>query len=304
VHIRNTRNGRIRWGIATLLGSCLASASPTLTIETPYHAGESPPGRKEGNGRRSKYAEWERWNGGGFGSDRSWHPQPRVVVSEPAVIAGKVDVPATVRTMRANLYGAIRRCYDEALRAAPDLEGRTVVRIAAASDGTIVSARPIDGGVVDTRKYGKSMPDKTVRACLGKAVRQAHLPAPRTSTATMNVAIDLWPGDTPLPETAAPRSGRMDVPYITEQLESQREAITSCYEDASRRQPGLWGRMVVRVDVDAAGRVVEVKEAESTFPDREVVRCIAATLRELPWGELKGGDARLLVPLRWGQPSS
>ena len=245
--------------------------------------------------------ELDRWNTGSLGPQRSWHPQPRVVVSEPVVAAGKADATGAMRALRAGQYVGIRRCYDRALRETPDLEGRTVLRLSVRRDGRVASARVVDSGrgVPDTRKFGKAMPDATVRSYLAQSFGTAHVPELRSKTATMLVAVDVWPGDAPLPEKPpGPLPGRVSLAEVEAQLAAKRATLMACFDQGRSRAPHLWGRLVVRFDVDGSGQASRVEETESTFPDRDVVRCVTEQVRQSSWPGATGGEARVLVAWR------
>ena len=108
---------------------------------------------------------------------------------------------------------------------------------------------------------------------------------------------DVWPGDARLPEPAgAPGRGTIALAKVDEAIAGARPALTGCFERAQR---GAWGRLALRLDVDGEGRVDDVTEVESTFPDADVTACAAAVLRGLPLPAPDGGEARTIAALRW-----
>ncbi len=273
----------------------------SFVLEDLYLAGRYPwPG--DPKARKGRLVELEAWNTGGLGADEKWHPAPRVVISEPVVKKGKLDTREAMRVLRREQYGAVRRCYDPELREHPTLDGRTVLSLSVARGGLVTSARPVKGGVPDPRTHKTAMPNRKVVACLAGAMKGATLPAPRKAPAVLLVAIDVWPGDAPLPEREAmPRQGSLDLAAASDVVRGLRPELDACVVPARTRHPGLWGRLALRVDVTSEGRAGEVAETESAFADPEVRRCVARVLEGASWPR-PSGDARIVVPLRIGAP--
>jgi hypothetical protein len=142
-----------------------------------------------------------------------------------------------------------------------------------------------------------------VRSCLARAFQGADAALPKGSDASVVVAVDLWPGDVPLPVgSPGALAGKLDPPALREHLETQRGAMSACFRAAEERLGGVWGRVLLRVDIDAEGKATAAGEHESTFPDRAASRCAADVLRQASWPAPQGGAARIMVPLRWGTP--
>jgi hypothetical protein len=73
-------------------------------------------------------------------------------------------------------------------------------------------------------------------------------------------------------------------------------ALLACYQEGLGRKSDLTGRLVVKVEVDATGKVVKSKQAEGTpFPDTQTVACVVAKLQtmKLP---VTGPLVSLLLP--------
>lgn len=279
-----------------------SSEGAPLVFEDPYAAGAfSWP--KASRDRRALQADLARWNIGGLGPGKPWHPQPRVVISEPVVVRGKLDVNAVTRALRGGRYSAVRACYDPALQGEPELEGRTVLRLNVGRSGSVTRSGVGSGGVPDKRKFPRAMNNAAVRSCLARAFQGAEAARPKSNDASMLVAVDLWPGDVPLP-TGSPGAltGKLDEGALREHVEAKRDALVACFRGAEERSPGVWGRLLMHVDVSAEGKATASAEHESTFPDRAAPRCVADVLKQVSWPLPKGGDARVMVPLRWGNP--
>ncbi|MCU0686364.1 MAG: AgmX/PglI C-terminal domain-containing protein [Polyangiaceae bacterium] len=273
-----------------------------LGLEDPYLAGAYV-WPSDGRDRRALQAELARWNVGGLGAGKPWHPQPRVMISEPVVVRGRVDAGAMMRSLRAGRYGAVRRCYDQALQSEPELEGRTVLRLTVGRAGKVTRSGIGTGGVPDTRRFGKPMNSGAVRSCLARAFQGADAAPSKGPDASVVIAVDLWPGDVPLPVgSPGALTGKLDPPALRELVEAQRSELSACFRAAEERLEGVWGRVLLRVDVDADGKATAAGEHESTFPDRTASRCAADVLRQASWPTPQGGAARIMVPLRWGTP--
>ncbi|HWN69191.1 MAG TPA: AgmX/PglI C-terminal domain-containing protein, partial [Haliangium sp.] len=85
----------------------------------------------------------------------------------PAPEAGRVDIEATRRVVRAHL-GEIRTCHERGRMDAPDLDGRVVVRIAIGRGGRVTSAA-IASSTLNT---------PAVEKCITSAVQKWTFPAP------------------------------------------------------------------------------------------------------------------------------
>jgi hypothetical protein len=140
-------------------------------------------------------------------------------------------------------------------------------------------------------------------------VRAFHFSPAPTKRGHADATIDLGPGDAPLPEpnladssgaSTSGESGKFDETALTRALGDQLGGhIAACYERGLGRDPKLWGRLAILMDVDADGRVRSVAEHESRFPDPAVFSCIAEEIRGsfiLPLG----GPTRVIWPLKLG----
>lgn len=279
------------------------AADPRLTIEPPYHAGAYP-WPPEGPERKERIAELARWNDGSLGEDRKWHAQPRVVIGEPVVARGKADTRAVMRALRAEQYWTVRKCFDPRVAAQPDLEGRTLLSLKVNASGVVTAASLLKKGdkrIPDTRKFPRAMSDSAVTSCLAQGFSGISVPTPGKGSkgATLLVSIDVWPGDAPIPERdASPKPGRVPLATVADALEKARPALGACIDAATTREPGLWGRVALRVDVSEQGTTGDIAETESTFPDRKATACFVDVLRAIPWPEPKKGAARVVVAFR------
>mgnify|MGYP003466546826 FL=1 len=63
----------------------------------------------------------------------------------------------------------------------------------------------------------------------------------------------------------------------------------------------MWGRLQVRLRVDAKGAVERAREAESRFPDGEVSSCVLGRLKALRFPIRPGHASEFDVALRLGR---
>lgn len=252
--------------------------------------------------------ELGRWNLGGNGdptypSNRAgFHPGTRVVV-DARVLSGTLPESAAVdrRTgkhvrvlsrvallaeSRKNGYWPFRLCFEAGARATPTLHGTTRVRFRVARD-----ARPREVTLVDTR-----LADASVARCLVDRVAELRYWAPPNKPITAELAIQLYPGDVPLPSLdPAPEGPAPDLRDVTAVLDASASEIGDCFRNGRRRDPALWGRLELALTLDGHARATRVAERDSRFPDAEVRRCVEHGLRRADWPKV---SVELLIAWR------
>jgi hypothetical protein len=260
-----------------------------------------------------------RWNIGGTGapefiSNRSgYHPAARVVV-DTTVLSGNLPArtPRDRRTGRgaavlsqqqvladARKYGywPFRLCYQDGLRREQKLEGQTIIRISLNASGRVSAAR-----LVQTK-----LEDREVATCLTERSKQLRFsPAPGRRV-DVRLSVKLWPGDAPVPLAGPPsddtpeKPGRLDAARAAQALGAIHPELRRCYQEGLLRDPGLWGRLQLRIDQDRDGRILDVCEDESRFPDPKVVRCMLAAVRAVNLPKPKGGELSFVYAVRLGR---
>jgi hypothetical protein len=257
-----------------------------------------------------------RWNVGGSGdaacvSNRpGFHVAPRVMV-DTDVRSGRL--PASQREAhgrelsrsgvlaqtRNRGYWPFRLCFEAGLRRAPKLKGKTTVRIVIGRSGSVASGR-----LVSTE-----LDDREVASCLVAKARSLRFSPPPARKAEVDVSVDLSPGDAPLPGTAAaaapdgaPCNSTFDARETAVALGAAVIPATSCYAEGISRDPKLWGRLGLRLDVAADGTLQGVREDESHFPDPRVTACVVSALANVRLPPPHGGPIRLGWGLRFGSP--
>ncbi len=284
-----------------------------LMIEKPFLAWERPrpSGRIAGAAHDE---ELSRWNMGGTGdatfpSNRpGFHAAPRVRV-DTTLVAGHLSKSArldrrtgkhdrvlsqTSLLARSRKYGywPFRLCFEEGLRRDQKLGGKTRLRFRVTTSGSIRGGR-----LVDTK-----LSDPEVAKCLVEAAPEIRLlPPPRGID--VELLVSLWPGDAAVPslEDAPETPAKLDSEAIAASLGEIRTAFSDCYADGRTRDPALWGRLELGIEVDEAGAIKDVRERDSRFPDPEVTTCAISAAKSWALSPKKGRPS-FVIGLRFGTP--
>jgi hypothetical protein len=270
-------------------------ADIAMSDEPPYAPGSRrrPAGGVAASQDDDALARWNR--GGPDASGRTGvkppHPAPRVKV-DVVQVHGHIEEADVLRTARAKGYWPFRLCYEDGLRRAPKLHGTVRFRVTVGPGGA-------PRGV---RKMAAEIDDAAVTTCVLKAARNLALAAPERGTPEVTLEVSLWPGDAPVRTGSAPATRPSESPdALVAALRSRWSGVRACYAEGLRRTPGLWGRLAMRLRINAKGEVIEAAEVESHFPDRDVTECALRVYERAglaPYGE----DRVFVYPLRFGTP--
>lgn len=252
-----------------------------------------------------------RWNVGGTGdpnfiSNRaSFHPGARVVV-DTELLAGQLPAKsgagltqrALLAQSRSRGYWPLRLCYEDALRRNPKLSGETRVRFTIGRSGKVTRAH-----------LERTALDEEAGRCLSLAVENlSYEPGPSAGLVAVELSVKFWRGDAPLPTIGpAPgqlfeNPGRLEPNVVAEVLAPAVPAVENCYARGLIRDPGLWGRLGLRIDLAVDGTVASVHEDESRFPDREVSECVVSQLAQLNFPPPAGGPLSFVQAFLFGTP--
>lgn len=234
------------------------------------------------------------WNRGG--RDGKFHPEPRVVV-DAIKAQGALTAAVVQREARKNAYGAVRKCYDAALAKTPQLSGKLRVQLTIRRSGAVGKSKASGRPTLD---------DKDAVSCLVAAMKTVQFPAPPRGDVTAVLELTLNPGDLPMrlaeDPPVEPGPGRLDANAALALVAgSIGKSVQHCYDSGLARVPGLWGRLALRADIAPEGSVRAVTETESAFPDAETGRCVSDALARVAFPAPRGGELRLVVPLRFGK---
>lgn len=252
--------------------------------------------------------ELARWNTGG-GSDpqlasnrAGFHPAVRIVIDTTITYGrtpagdrrrGRFSRASLQAESRSSGYWPARLCYEAALRRTSGLSGKMRVRATLTRHGSISAARYVGG---DLR-------DRELAACLTSAVRGLRYRVAPSGRIDFDLLFSLWPGDVAVskaPEKTLDQSAAPIADNVARALAATRAQLQACYLAALRRDPKLWGRLALRIDIASSGRVVSSTEYESQFPDRELVACVERRIAEIAFPEHGDSLMSLIFAARFG----
>ncbi len=292
-----------------------------LEAEPPYKLYERviPAGEVYAAGLEEELA---RWNLGGSGDPShpanraGFHPGTRVIVDlldaprrlpartprdrrtgKPRPILSQESVLAQARKYG---YWPSRLCFEEAASSERNLKGgATQVRARVAASGR----------VTQTRLLQSELKDPDVPGCLAHRLERLRFsPAPaRAFDATFE--IEVYPGDAPLPRrqhakqtpaTARDNPGRLVPALIQQALSHEAPTIERCFSDALARDEKLWGRLELRIELDAGGSCTQVSEHDSRFADRAAANCVVDAVRRVRFPAPADGKLTFIQAWRVG----
>ncbi len=127
------------------------------------------------------------------GAHRAKPPQVRMGATE---VSGRLPPEVIQRIVRQS-FGRFRLCYENGLRAKPDLAGRISVSFTIGRGGDVRSA-----SVAST-----TMAAPAVESCVASAFLKLSFPEPESGSVSVVYPIHFSPGDAPVPMAEAPAGG-------------------------------------------------------------------------------------------------
>ena len=82
-------------------------------------------------------------------------------------------------------------------------------------------------------------------------------------------------------------------------MRSNYGAFKRCYESGLARDPKLEGRVTVRFEVNAEGRVTRPRIAENSLPDCDAARCARDNFLPLLFPKPQGGIVTVVFPIKF-----
>jgi len=283
-------------------------ASAELTFEDPYPL-DARPHSANPQQAASDDEELARWNLGGTAdpgnlpSPASFHPGTRVVVDaelahhsakharEPA--RGR-DIERVQAQARSKGYWPFRNCFEAGQRDKPGLGGETRIRFTVSAHGNVSAPRVLSS---ELRNAESS-------ACLLSELGKLKFSPPPARRLEVVTSIRIWPGDAELPPASAVATMPIDTSSgfepatVRARAASKSAELRACFDDARRRDPGLWGRLALAIVLEIDGSVHRVSEVESHFPNAAAARCAAATLSTVRFPSVGGKPFSFVVALR------
>jgi hypothetical protein len=266
----------------------------TITLDAPYKMGERV-NQKTYQAQLEDIRDRRHWNSGGMGELLAelpgpvGHPDPRVTVT-----IERVDGPHSAKNLqriaRKHHWINVVRCYRLGSYKDPHLRGWTKGRFDLSARGKAKGRKLLDTKLKD-RDVAKCMVDKLSEVPFGGAKRGSRV----------WVEMKVSPGDDPMPppeDELISGDGTLTLEAMRAGVEAGRSEIEACYRAAFDYAPGLWGRLILRFHLTEHGKLDEVFEVGSRFPDRRVAQCVARAARRFTFDKPEGGEIRFFVPLR------
>lgn len=102
------------------------------------------------------------------------------------------------------------------------------------------------------------------------------------------------PDEVPLPDTS-----RLDEGMITQVVNTNRKAITSCYQKALKGAgpDGLGGKITFQVTVEPDGSVSKARVAAGKFQGTEIARCMTSKMRDWRFPAFRGPAQNIEIPV-------
>lgn len=272
----------------------LAAPNPSLLLEAPYKMGERPTPRSK-EAYRDEIRELRHWGAGGTGDlveplpGPEGHPDPRVIINVERV-KGPHRPEDLQRLARRNHWIQVIRCYRLGAYKDPTLRGWSKAVIGVSKNGTVKGARLLE----------TQLADREVAECIVEKLSSLKLPKARSgSNAWLELRVS--PGDEPMPPPESllvPGEGTLEPEAMRAGIEAGLPAFEECYRAGLRYAPGLWGRILLRFHVTERGKLDEVFQSGTSFPDARVAQCVVRSARKLRFPKPVGGDLRFVAGLR------
>jgi len=93
--------------------------------------------------------------------------------------------PALIQRVVRAAYGDLRKCYEDGLRASPNLVGRVTLKLVIDTDGHVAFAK------AET----SDLPNRTVVDCVVDRIRKVQFPSPEGGTVTVVYPLVFSPGE-------------------------------------------------------------------------------------------------------------
>ncbi|MSP25663.1 MAG: AgmX/PglI C-terminal domain-containing protein [Myxococcales bacterium] len=271
-----------------------------MEIEPPYKLGERPTARTTAAYKR-EIAELRHWGKGGTGEllaaapGVDGHPDPRVTVNVVGA-TGPHKISEIQRLSRRNHWINVIRCYRLGAYLDPNLRGWTKAVIDIQKTGNVKATQLLETELLDP----------AVAACIVEKLRGLKFSAQRQGTRA-SFEIRVSPGDEPMPpptELIVPGDGQLAPEKILAVVDAALPRIEACFAAALAYAPGLWGRMLLRMHLSEQGKLDEVFEAGTQFPDPRTSQCVVHAARKLKFPKPEGGELRFVVGLRFFSDAS
>ncbi len=82
-------------------------------------------------------------------------------------------------------------------------------------------------------------------------------------------------------------------------LDSNKGAIFAIYNRALRQDPSLQGKIVLELQIDPTGRVLECRVVSSELPDQNLMEKIVSRIRLFDFGKRDVGTTTISYPVQF-----
>lgn len=268
---------------------------PRVLIERPYSAQGHPRLATE-MATLERDEELFQWALGGSSDPGhpanrpGYHPATRVVVDVRLLSRAPVGSTKRLeRTARSNGYWPLRGCFEQAQRLRIKAERAVRVRLSLSASGRLLGSRLLE-----------APPERDYARCVLERLRKLDFSPGFTRKLDVEISVKQWPGHAPVPPHAPDDAPRFHA--SSESLaacEALAPALTACYQAGIERDPRLWGRLALRLDLSPDGVVENASEVETHFPDPSVGECARQTLIGARLATRE--TAQLTLAIRFGQ---
>jgi hypothetical protein len=198
-----------------------------------------------------------------------YHPATRVVVDVALLSrAPKGSTKRLERIARSSGYWPLRACFENAQRLSTKTERSARVRLTLSASGKVLASRSL--GPTTEREYAQ---------CVRERVRSLDFAPGFTRKLDVEISVKQWPGHAPVPPRAPDDAPKWKWPSESAAaLEASSPALVACYAAGLARDPKLWGRLALRIELGAGGAVQQAVPVETHFPSDELVECARQAL--------------------------
>jgi hypothetical protein len=219
-----------------------------------------------------------------------YHPATRVVVDVRLLSRAPLGSTKRIeRVARSSGYWPLRGCFEQAQRMSPKPERGARVRLSLSASGRVLGSRLLDAP--SERDYAR---------CVLERLRQLDFSPGFTRKLDIEISVKQWPGHAPVPPRAPDDAPRFRASgELLAACEGLSPSLSTCYQAGLERDPKLWGRLALRLELDSEAVVQNATEVETRFPDPSVVECARQTFvgARLDAHEV----AQLTLAIRFGQ---
>ncbi|MDF1562536.1 MAG: AgmX/PglI C-terminal domain-containing protein [Deltaproteobacteria bacterium] len=214
-------------------------------------------------------------------------------------VQGSLDKEVIRRVIRSH-KNEMRYCYERELQRNPALQGKVTPTFTISPTGKVTAVRT----------SSTTLKNAAVEGCINARVKTWQFPAPKGGgNVQVSYPFVFQPGGASAPAAPAkPTStfgaalkieGGLDRDAVIASLKGQLAGFQRCYEQAlTSARPGLAGKVVLSMAIEADGKVGEVKVLSDAMKEPALSACLSGEAARLSFPAAKDGRAsQLELPL-------